>query len=458
MKTLGLRRTVFLMIMIMFGMRVSAQQLNAEVPGDNFSLEGALELFKKSASPEEFEKSLNSPDEKVNNLDLNGDGYIDYIRVIDKNEGNVHAFILQAVISENESQDVAVITLEKLADGKAVLQITGDADIYGIETIIEPTEEVRINAGATTTRRVVNVWTWPSVQYIYSPYYTNVWISPWHYSYHPVWYRPWRPVAYHVYSPWWRPYRSYYTVCYTHRVTYAHQLYRPYRTTSVIVYNRHNDRIRTYRSTRHDYDRNGHYKYADNRKRTTRSDNSYNGSRSNGRQYDTRNNATMDRRQIDSRRTYSGNTSRSTTERNSQEQARSTETKKREYSGNTPATRRSETTPVNRSTQQSKVTRPTTPQPERRPTVQRSSEPEQRPTVQRSNVPERKQPAVQRSNAPARQYTDPGTRSNSRSQQPTTRPAPSVERKSSSPPSRQSSGENKSQQRSSSERSKRGGQ
>ena len=28
------------------------------LPGDNFSLEGALELFKKSVSPEEFEKAL----------------------------------------------------------------------------------------------------------------------------------------------------------------------------------------------------------------------------------------------------------------------------------------------------------------------------------------------------------------------------------------------------------------
>ncbi len=62
-------------------------------PEITFSLEGALELFKKSSSPEDFEKKINSADSKVNNLDLNGDGYIDYIRVIDRNEGNVHAFL-----------------------------------------------------------------------------------------------------------------------------------------------------------------------------------------------------------------------------------------------------------------------------------------------------------------------------------------------------------------------------
>src|SRR6187402_1131251 len=167
MKTLVLNKMLSLVLLISGGIAAYGQNNQSQVPGDNFSLEGALELFKKSASPEEFEQLLNSEDSKVNNLDLNGDGYIDYIRVIDRNEGNVHAFILQAVISENESQDVAVIELEKQANGKAVLQITGDEDVYGIETIIEPTTEVKVNAGTSTARTVVNVWAWPSVQYVY---------------------------------------------------------------------------------------------------------------------------------------------------------------------------------------------------------------------------------------------------------------------------------------------------
>ena len=227
-------------------------QSQLEVPGDNFSLEGALEMFKKSATPEEFEKLLNNANAKVNNLDLNGDGYIDYIRVIDIKEGNVHAFILQAIISERESQDIAVITLEKLSNGKAVLQITGDEDIYGVETIIEPTREIRTYAGTTSSRAVVNVWGWPSVRYVYGPYY-SAWISPWGWSYRPIWWYTRRQVAYHNYYPYWHAYRPYYSVCYTHRVVYAHQIYRPYRTTSEIVYNKHNKQIKHYRSSRSDY-------------------------------------------------------------------------------------------------------------------------------------------------------------------------------------------------------------
>jgi hypothetical protein len=238
-----------------------------EVPGDNFSLEGALELFKKSKSPQEFEQLLNSPDSKVNNLDLNGDGETDYVRVTDRNEGNVHAFILSAVVSANESQDVAVIELEKRNDGTAVLQIVGDADVYGIETIIEPTDEVKVNAGTSTARSVVNVWTWPSVQYIYSPYYT-VWMSPWSWSYYPVWYRPWRPFAWNVYDPFWAPYRPYYSVCYRHRIAYAPMIYRPYRTTSVIVYNRNYTQISNFRNTSRGY----RYDRGDNHNRYNRYD------------------------------------------------------------------------------------------------------------------------------------------------------------------------------------------
>lgn len=225
-----------------------------DVPGDDFSLEGALELFKKSASPEEFERKLNSPGSRVNNLDLNGDREIDYIRVIDRNQGNVHTFILQAVLSSTESQDVAVIELEKLANGKAVLQIIGDEDVYGIETIIEPTEEVRVNAGTSTVHTVVNVWAWPSVQFVYGPYY-SVWVSPWYWNHHPFWWYSWRPVTYYEYYSYWYPYRRYYAYCDVYRVAYARTIYRPYRTYSPVYYRRYETRIVQYRDN---HKKNGH--------------------------------------------------------------------------------------------------------------------------------------------------------------------------------------------------------
>jgi hypothetical protein len=263
-------------MLVMSGWTTSyGQGIESEVPGDNFSLEGALELFKKSASPEEFEKLLNAPDSKVNNLDLNGDGYIDYIRVIDRQDGNVHAFVLQAVVSERESQDVAVIELEKKANGKAVLQIIGDEDVFGVETIIEPSQEVRTYAGTTSSPTIVNVWAWPSVSYVYGPYYSG-WSSPWGWHLRPVWWHRWRPIAYVQYYSIWDPYRPYYSYCHSHRIVYAHDIYRPYRTTSVAYYNRHRDQVVHYRSSHPDGYRSGRDRndsrrtYADQNSRTDR--------------------------------------------------------------------------------------------------------------------------------------------------------------------------------------------
>ena len=76
-----------------------AQEDSTGLPGDNFSLQGALEMFKQSSSIEQFEKLINTESNNVNNLDLNGDGEIDYVKVIDKADKDVHAFILQVAVS-----------------------------------------------------------------------------------------------------------------------------------------------------------------------------------------------------------------------------------------------------------------------------------------------------------------------------------------------------------------------
>ena len=113
-------------------------------PGDGFSLEGALELLKESKSLEDFEKKLNAEDNYVNNLDLNEDGEVDYVRVIDNMDGKVHAITLQVPLNEKESQDVAVIGVQEEGKETTVLQIIGDADVYGEETLVEPFDEERL--------------------------------------------------------------------------------------------------------------------------------------------------------------------------------------------------------------------------------------------------------------------------------------------------------------------------
>ena len=225
------------------------------LPGDNFSLQGALHLFQHAASPEDFEKQLNTESNHVNNLDLNADGEIDYIRVIDKADGDVHAFILQVPVSEKENQDIAVIEIEKTGPESAVLQILGDEEIYGEQIIVEPAEEEvkpsgnkggSLDAESGIAAIVVNVWVWPSVRFIYAPAY-RPWISPWRWHYYPTWWRPWRPFAWRAWHPYHRTYHRSFVVVNTHRVVRAHRVYTPVRTTSVTVRHRHATAVGNYK-------------------------------------------------------------------------------------------------------------------------------------------------------------------------------------------------------------------
>ena len=236
------------------------------LPGDNFSLQGALEMFKKSTSVEEFEKLINSADNHVNNLDLNGDGDIDYIRVIDNSKGDVHAFVLQATLSEKENLDIAVIELEKTGDNEATLQILGDEDIYGVQTIVEPSDENEIKSedsmepakkggpnpwftGSMDAAIVINVWPWPCVRFVYAPAY-RPWVSPWRWRVYPGWWRPWRPLGWRVFHPFRARYHRGFAVVSTHRMVKAHRVYTPHRVTSVTVKTRHGANVNKYRVTR----------------------------------------------------------------------------------------------------------------------------------------------------------------------------------------------------------------
>lgn len=220
------------------------------LPGDNLNLYAVLDLFQKCETFEEFEKKLNQEDSKINNLDLNNDKKIDYIRVIDNKNGDNHAIVLQTPINEKENQDIAVIEIEKKKDGNYTVQIIGDEELYGKDYIIEPQENdpdkkqmaannpnvkqksdttvsadgktVIVNNYYTTNNYnttnnnssnsnrpdvvYVSVNYWPMIHYIYAPGYT-VYVSPWYWYYYPTWWHPWNPWFWHDY--YWHHYHHY---------------------------------------------------------------------------------------------------------------------------------------------------------------------------------------------------------------------------------------------------------
>lgn len=149
---------------------------------DNLDLEAVASAFGESKDLEDFEKKLNDPDLQLSNLDLNEDGNVDYLRVVSSSKGNTHVVNIQAVIGEDQFQDVATIDVEKKDQKTTTVQVVGSTYIYGPQYIIEP---------VYVRPPIIFTWFWGP---LYRP-----WISPWYWGYYPPYFRPWRPFPPYTY-------------------------------------------------------------------------------------------------------------------------------------------------------------------------------------------------------------------------------------------------------------------
>lgn len=246
-----------------FGVNARNEDEKLNLPGDNLNLYAVMDLFQQSETLEGFEKSLNAEDSKINNLDLNGNNLIDYIKVIDYVDGDDHTIVLQVAINEHENQDVAVFTVIRDRKGQVQIQLVGDEYLYGKDYIIEPNYDDNMasetpNPGYTgnnvktvvvTRTTYVEVAAWPVVRFIYLPTY-SVWRSPYYWGYYPVYWNPWRPY-------YWDYYYGYHSHWHNHY--YAH-----YRHCNYYRYSHYNDQYyhghRAYSTTVHAYRDNGRYR------------------------------------------------------------------------------------------------------------------------------------------------------------------------------------------------------
>lgn len=184
------------------------------LPGDDLDLYAVMEVFQKSKTIEDFEKELNSDKNKINNLDLDNDKKVDFIKVITNKDGDAFDFILQVAVSKTENQDVAVILVSKDKSGNVSMQIVGDEEMYGKNYVVEPKssssggttnpgytggnkETMNIPAPTATTTTVV-VQSAPIVQYVYSPAYIPYY-PPYYYGFYPPYFHPFVPIARAVY-------------------------------------------------------------------------------------------------------------------------------------------------------------------------------------------------------------------------------------------------------------------
>ncbi|MBL7923408.1 MAG: hypothetical protein JNL88_04330, partial [Bacteroidia bacterium] len=238
------------------------------LPGDNLNLAAVLDVFRHSPTLEDFESALNSDTSRINNLDLNNNGKIDYIKVMDNREGDLHAIVLQVDMNENESQDLAVIYVEKKGE-KVTLQVVGDEELYGKDYIIEPSSDQKSEGTPNPAYEgdqkgtVINNYyydteynhynrrpdycpppsSWLIIQFMYGPAYVH-WHSPWHWDLYPVWWTPWSPWYWDQYYHHWYYQHSWqgwwYWRSHHHHFNYYYGSYNHVR--------RHSDLYRTYRS------------------------------------------------------------------------------------------------------------------------------------------------------------------------------------------------------------------
>ena len=139
-------------------------------------LHAVAAAFAEARSVQEFENMLNSSRYMINNLDLNGDGYIDYLRVLETRQGYYHAYLIQACVAPSLFQDVATLVVERRASALYV-EVVGDPYLYGYNYIVRP---VFVNRP-------------PLWDVLGKPSYTP-WCSPYHYGSFPSHYQRTKPV------------------------------------------------------------------------------------------------------------------------------------------------------------------------------------------------------------------------------------------------------------------------
>lgn len=161
--------------------RITVEAENYDI-SNNLDLQAVASVFGESKDLQDFEMKLNDYDSQISNLDLNNDGEVDYLRVIETAENNVHVVVVQAVLDRDVFQDVATIVVEKNQNRRTYVQVIGDPYLYGNNYIIEP----------------VYVYTPSIFSFFWGERYSR-WYSPYYWGYYPTHYRYRNPYEVNIY-------------------------------------------------------------------------------------------------------------------------------------------------------------------------------------------------------------------------------------------------------------------
>ena len=166
-------------------------------------LNAVAAAFAESRSVKEFEQIINSSRYMINNLDLNRDGWIDYLRVIETYRGSYHALLIQACLAPGVFQDVATLMAERRPDVLYV-EVIGDRYLYGANYIVRPVFIKR-----------------PPMWDVYGRSNYACWSSPYYYGSFPSYYNQPQPIYLNHYQAYVNTYMTNHHYC--HHCDYPQQ-------------------------------------------------------------------------------------------------------------------------------------------------------------------------------------------------------------------------------------------
>lgn len=109
------------------------QVIQQSSAADGLDLRAVGDLVTTTKTAEELEKKLNIPGNKINNLDLNEDDKVDYIKVTEFKNKDIYGFSLTTELDKDkkEEQEIATIQIEKDVNDTVKVQTHGNSSIYG---------------------------------------------------------------------------------------------------------------------------------------------------------------------------------------------------------------------------------------------------------------------------------------------------------------------------------------
>ena len=93
------------------------------VPG--FNINNFAQLLKTTKDPQSLEQAINSPNNNINNLDLNNDGQVDYLKVVESQNGTIQ------VIDDYSSTQSSIIATLTINQSSQTMNIAGSQTYCG---------------------------------------------------------------------------------------------------------------------------------------------------------------------------------------------------------------------------------------------------------------------------------------------------------------------------------------